>query len=42
MKLTGESKLLLGILLATVAIMGVAVYFFTKPTPRRNLSHGKS
>ncbi|MBI5620479.1 thioredoxin domain-containing protein [Candidatus Gottesmanbacteria bacterium] len=33
MKLTGESKLLLGILLATVAIVGSAVYFFSKPTP---------
>ena len=33
MKLTGESKLLLGILLATVAIVGLAVYFFSKPTP---------
>src|SRR3989344_1559323 len=33
MKLTGESKLLLGILLATVAIVTTAVYFFSKPTP---------
>lgn len=33
MKLTGESKLLLGILLATIAIMGTAVYFFSRPTP---------
>ena len=33
MKLTGESKLLLGILLATVAIVGSAVYLFSRPTP---------
>lgn len=33
MKLTGESKLLLSILLATIAIMGTAVYFFSRPTP---------
>lgn len=33
MKLTGESKLLLGILLATIAIMGTAIYFFSRPTP---------
>ena len=33
MKLTGESKVLLSILLVTVAIIGCAVYFFSKPTP---------
>lgn len=33
MKLTGESKLLLGILLATIVIVGTAVYFFSRPTP---------
>lgn len=33
MKLTGESKVLLGILLATAAIIGTAVFFFSKPTP---------
>ena len=33
MKLTGESKVLLSILLATVAIIGTAVFFFSKPTP---------
>lgn len=33
MKLTGESKVLLSILLATVAIIGGAVFFFSKPTP---------
>lgn len=33
MKLTQESKVLLSILLATVAIMGTAIYFFSKPTP---------
>ncbi|MDP1721939.1 MAG: thioredoxin domain-containing protein [Candidatus Gottesmanbacteria bacterium] len=31
MKLTGESKLLLGILAATGAIIGIAVFFFSKP-----------
>lgn len=31
MKLTGESKILLGILAATVAIIGIAVFFFSKP-----------
>lgn len=39
MKLTGESKLLLGILAATVAIIGVAVFFFSKPpTPPKPLA----
>lgn len=33
MKLTQESKVLLSILLATVAIIGTAVFFFSKPTP---------
>ncbi len=33
MKLTGESKILLGILVATVAIIGSAVFFYNKPTP---------
>ncbi len=33
MKLTGESKVLLGILAATVAIIGAAVFLFNKPTP---------
>ncbi len=33
MKLTGESKILLGILVATVAIVGGAVFFFSKPAP---------
>lgn len=33
MRLTGESKILLGILIATVAIIGGAVFFFSKPTP---------
>lgn len=33
MKLTGESKVFLGILVATIAIIGVAVFFFSKPTP---------
>lgn len=33
MKLTGESKVLLGILVATVAIIGGAAYFFSKPSP---------
>lgn len=33
MKLTGESKLLLSILAATVAIIGGAIFFFSKPTP---------
>lgn len=32
MKLTGESKLLLGILAATVAIIGGAIFFFSKPS----------
>ncbi len=31
MKLTGESKVLLGILAATVAIIGIAVFFVSKP-----------
>lgn len=33
MKLTGESKVLLGILAATVAIIGVTVVIFSKPVP---------
>lgn len=33
MKLTGESKVLLGILTVTVAIIGGAVFFFSKPAP---------
>ncbi len=33
MKLAQESKVLLSILLATVAIIGTAVYFFNRPTP---------
>lgn len=33
MKLTGESKVLLGILAATVAIIGGAIVLFNKPTP---------
>lgn len=33
MKLTGESKLLLGILAVSVAIIGGAVFFFSKPAP---------
>lgn len=33
MKLTGESKIFLGILVATVAIIGSAVFFFNKPIP---------
>ena len=33
MKLTGESKVLLGILTATIAIIGIAVFFFSKPAP---------
>lgn len=33
MKLTGESKIFLGILAATVAIIGMAVFLFSKPTP---------
>lgn len=33
MKLTGESKVLLGILAATVAIIGGAAFFFSKPAP---------
>lgn len=33
MKLTGESKILLGMLAATVAIIGGAAFFFSKPTP---------
>lgn len=33
MKLTGESKVLLSILLVSIAIIGGAVYFFSKPAP---------
>lgn len=32
MKLTGETKIFLGILVATVAIIGIAVYFVGKPS----------
>lgn len=37
MKLTDESKLLLGILVATVAIVGLAVWAFTQPTKEISL-----
>lgn len=33
MKLTGESKVLLGILATTIAFIGAAVFFFNKPAP---------
>ena len=33
MKLTGETKVFLGILVATVAIIGIAVFFISKPAP---------
>lgn len=33
MKLTGESKIFLGILATTVTIIGIAVFLFSKPTP---------
>lgn len=33
MKLTAESKIFLGILAATVIIIGIAVFLFSKPTP---------
>lgn len=37
MKLTGESKVLLGILATTIAFIGVAVLFFSKPAPTPKL-----
>jgi protein-disulfide isomerase len=40
MRLTGESKVLLGILAATIVIIGIAIMVFTKPVPtlaRENL-----
>ncbi len=33
MKLTGETKIFLGILVTTVAIIGIAVFFISKPAP---------
>ncbi|MEK7141123.1 MAG: thioredoxin domain-containing protein, partial [Patescibacteria group bacterium] len=33
MKLTGESKVLLGILATSIAFIGAAVFFFNKPAP---------